>query len=99
MTITTEQHDRLLERCNSLMAELEELGASSATISISCCVSVGPGAPIWIPSHFETGDPLACGGLAQDFLDSLDDDDDDDIFVWRGDPPDEPGDGWKKSET
>ncbi|TXH49338.1 MAG: hypothetical protein E6Q97_22910 [Desulfurellales bacterium] len=98
MTITTEQHDRLLERCDSLLSELEELGASSAIISISCCVSVGPGAPMWIASHFDAGDPLACAGLARDFLETGDDDDDG-VTMWIGNPPDEPGDGWKHSKA
>ncbi len=92
MKISTKEHDCILERINSFMAELEEMGVSSAIVSISCDIEdIG-----WIPSHFNAGDPLACRGLADDYLDN--DDDDDDIFFSAGfGGPDDDGGG--KSEA
>lgn len=86
MTITQKDHQRITDRIQAFLTELEELGASSVICSFSCCIS-GVG---WVATHCNAGDPMAGRGLAEDYLEyGNGGDGDDDVFFGFGEPPDE----------
>ena len=84
MKITKDEYETLVKMVAKFLEDLEEHGVPSAVVSISVQHEEWG----WFASHWNAGDPLACRGLSQDYLD--DSDDDDGIFVYRGEPD---GDG------
>ena len=85
MTITQKDHQRITERIQAFLTELEELGANASVCSVSCCVdSVG-----WLQNHHGRGDPMAGRGLLEAHLVW---EDEDDVFLGHWDGP-EDGDG------
>jgi hypothetical protein len=85
MKITKDEYETLVKMVTKFLEDLEEHGVPSAVVSIS----VEHEEWGWFASHWNAGDPLACRGLASDYLD--DEDSDDGIFMYRGEPNDDGG--------
>jgi len=80
MKITHDEYGNIVAKVQRFLEDLEEYGISSAVVSISSHIDEAG----WVASHWNAGDPLACKGLAEDYLHG--DDEDGGVFVFRGGP-------------